>query len=58
MMSYKDAYGPGFKDMERRVPDTSKIKELTGWTTTISLDQTLAGARDWCRAIRANSGLH
>ena len=29
---YDVAYDVGFEDMRRRYPDTSKIKELTGWT--------------------------
>jgi UDP-glucose 4-epimerase len=36
--SYKDAYGDGFEDMQRRVPDISKIKAVTGWVPTRSLD--------------------
>ena len=28
---YKEAYGAGFEDMQRRVPDLTKIKNLTGW---------------------------
>ena len=41
LISYQDAYGPGFEDMRRRVPDTSKIKSLVGWQPTVSLDQTI-----------------
>mgnify|MGYP000013335117 FL=1 len=28
---YKDAYGNGFEDMERRVPNINLIQELVGW---------------------------
>jgi len=35
--SYDKAYPMGFEDMERRVPDISKIKNLTGWEPNISL---------------------
>jgi UDP-glucose 4-epimerase len=38
---YEQAYGAGFEDMRRRVPDMSKIKSLIGWQPTIPLDQTL-----------------
>lgn len=31
-MSYEEAYGDGFEDMSRRVPNLSLIKNLTGWT--------------------------
>jgi UDP-glucose 4-epimerase len=36
--SYDDAYGAGFEDMQRRVPDISKIKAVTGWAPTRSLE--------------------
>lgn len=39
---YEQAYEPGFEDMRRRVPDTSKLEELTGWRPTRDLDDMLA----------------
>jgi UDP-glucose 4-epimerase len=30
-VSYKEAYGDGFEDMERRVPNIDLIKQLVGW---------------------------
>jgi len=30
-LSYLNAYSEGFEDMERRVPDNSQLKNLTGW---------------------------
>jgi UDP-glucose 4-epimerase len=30
-VSYEQAYGQGFEDIARRVPNTSKIRKLTGW---------------------------
>lgn len=38
---YDEAYAPGFEDMQRRVPDITRIRRLTGWKPTISLDHTL-----------------
>jgi UDP-glucose 4-epimerase len=38
---YADAYGPGFEDMMRRVPDTARIRELIGWQPEIDLERTL-----------------
>jgi UDP-glucose 4-epimerase len=35
---YEKAYNPGFEDMQRRVPDISKIKRIVGWTPKLSLD--------------------
>jgi UDP-glucose 4-epimerase len=35
---YTDAYPAGFEDMQRRVPDISKIKKAIGWEPKHSLD--------------------
>jgi len=35
---YTDAYPEGFEDMQRRVPDITKIKKIIGWAPTHSLD--------------------
>jgi UDP-glucose 4-epimerase len=38
-LPYSEAYPEGFEDMQRRVPDISKIKNTLGWTPQIGLDQ-------------------
>ena len=38
---YEEAYGPGFEDMARRVPDTSRIFSLLGWQPRYRLEDTL-----------------
>jgi UDP-glucose 4-epimerase len=35
---YDEAYEEGFEDVERRVPNTTKITALTGWRPTLGLD--------------------
>jgi len=35
---YTDAYPAGFEDMQRRVPDITKIKNTIGWAPTHTLD--------------------
>ena len=35
---FDQAYGAGFEDMQRRVPDISKVKAKLGWQPTHSLD--------------------
>ena len=37
LIPYQEAYGEGFEDMERRVPDIAKIREAIGWEPTVSL---------------------
>jgi UDP-glucose 4-epimerase len=38
---YREAYGDGFEDMLRRVPDTRKLQRLTGWAPQRDLDMIL-----------------
>jgi UDP-glucose 4-epimerase len=38
-LPYIDAYGVGFEDMERRVPNIELIKILVGWEPKLNLDQ-------------------
>jgi UDP-glucose 4-epimerase len=38
-ISYEDAYPTGFEDMERRVPDISKIQATIDWAPKRNLDQ-------------------
>ena len=45
-ISYSDAYGKGFEDMQRRVPDLSRIQALVGWRSTRTLDQILIAVKD------------
>ena len=46
---YEAAYEAGFEDMERRVPDTSKIEALTGWSADPRAGRYLAR----CARLRA-----
>lgn len=41
LIDYDEAYGPGFEDMKRRVPVTTKLRALTGWAPRRSLDDVL-----------------
>lgn len=41
LIAYEDAYRAGFEDMQRRVPDTTKLRTLTGWKPTRTLDDIL-----------------
>jgi UDP-glucose 4-epimerase len=48
LIPYEQAYGPGFEDMERRVPDTGRLRALTGWAPRRDLadvlDETISEA--------------
>ncbi|MBE3013294.1 GDP-mannose 4,6-dehydratase [Microbispora sp. NEAU-D428] len=54
LVPYAEAYGTGFEDMQRRVPDTTKLRELTGWTPQRSLDDILAETIAEARAEPVN----
>jgi UDP-glucose 4-epimerase len=47
MVPYEDAYGSGFEDMQRRVPDISKIKSVIGWTPKLGLDSIIRDIADY-----------
>jgi UDP-glucose 4-epimerase len=38
---YDQAYGAGFEDMQRRIPDIGRIKATIGWEPQISLEEVL-----------------
>ncbi|MBX3192534.1 MAG: GDP-mannose 4,6-dehydratase [Labilithrix sp.] len=46
---YEKAYEEGFEDMPRRVPDTSKIKNLIGWEPSLGLPQVLSEVQEYYR---------
>ncbi|MFI6457241.1 NAD-dependent epimerase/dehydratase family protein [Streptosporangium amethystogenes] len=50
LIPYSEAYERGFEDMIRRVPDTAKLRALTGWVPQRSLDRILS------EIIRESSG--
>jgi UDP-glucose 4-epimerase len=50
LVPYDVAYEEGFEDMQRRLPDTSKIRERIGWQPTKALDEMLADVIDEHRA--------
>jgi len=38
---YENAYPEGYEDMQRRVPDISKIEKYTNWKPQFNLDQAI-----------------
>jgi UDP-glucose 4-epimerase len=45
---YDEAYGEGYEDMQRRVPDTTRAHQLVGFAPKVALDElivTVAGSR-------------
>ena len=46
-LPYDEAYEEGFEDMPRRVPDTSKVRELVGFRPEVTLDGILRSVIDY-----------
>jgi UDP-glucose 4-epimerase len=39
---YDEAYEEGFEDMERRIPDISRVRELIGWQPKLDLERIIS----------------
>lgn len=50
LIPYAAAYGSGFEDMQRRVPDISKINGAIGWKPEISLEGIIDDVASFIRA--------
>ena len=50
---FEEAYGAGFEDLRRRVPDTRRVERLLGWRPRRALEDTLstiiAEEREWAK---------
>jgi UDP-glucose 4-epimerase len=49
---FDQAYGPGFEDMQRRVPDISKVKAKIGWSPEHTLDSIIDSVADFIKASK------
>lgn len=47
LVSYEEAYGPNFDDMQRRVPCLDKARRLIDWRPKRTLDEIVIETRDW-----------
>ena len=47
---YSEAYAPGFEDMRRRVPDTTKLRTYTQWAPRKTLDEIILEVGNSMRA--------
>jgi len=46
LVPYEQAYGEGYEDMRRRVPDNSKARALVGFNPTTTLDEIIVNVAD------------
>ncbi|MEO6656175.1 MAG: nucleoside-diphosphate sugar epimerase, partial [Pyrinomonadaceae bacterium] len=56
-VSYDEVYGAGFEDMQRRVPNLEKARNLIGYQPTRSLDDIINDVADEMRAGSSASTL-
>ena len=49
-VSYEDAYPAGFEETMRRVPDTTKLRTLTGWKPNYTLDEIIKDIENYFRS--------
>jgi UDP-glucose 4-epimerase len=56
-LSYDEAYGEGFEDMQRRVPDIAKARTWFGYAPTQSLDDIIKSVVTYCRSSAEASTL-
>ena len=47
---YDEAYGDGFEELGRRMPDTSRLEGLTGWRARHTIEQAIADIIDFERS--------
>jgi UDP-glucose 4-epimerase len=41
LVSYETAYGEGFEELGRRVPDTAALRDATGWMPALTVDDAI-----------------
>ena len=52
---YSEAYPRGFEEMDRRIPDTTKLETLTGWKPARALRQSVLDVIEYERSKQAES---
>ncbi len=58
LVPYGEAYGEGFEELGRRKPDTTKLRNLTGWAPTRTVDDAIDDVilHEQGRAVQSQSG--
>lgn len=53
LIPYEEAYGQGFEDVLRRVPDLTRIRSMIGYCPEVDLERLLEITRDWlCASLQ------
>jgi UDP-glucose 4-epimerase len=56
LVPYEEAYEPGFEELGRRQPDTTALKELTGWEPTRDIDEAIDDVIAYERSAASTRG--
>jgi UDP-glucose 4-epimerase len=51
LVSQESVYGPSYEDVERRVPDVTRMREILGVETEVDLHEGLGRTIDWFRKV-------
>jgi len=51
-VSYEEAFGPGFEETRRRVPDVRRAADVLGFEAQVQLEEGLQRTIDWFRQIK------
>jgi UDP-glucose 4-epimerase len=55
LVPYEHAYGDGFEELGRRVPDTSALERLTGWQALRTIDDAIDDVVEFERSPAASA---
>lgn len=50
-VAYEQAYGPGFEDMRRRVPDVSRLRALIGFVPETPIEHSIGQIVAWVQTV-------
>ncbi len=56
-VAYDQAYGPGFEDMRRRVPDVSRLRDLIDFVPSTPIEASIRQVVAWVQATDAAIGV-
>jgi UDP-glucose 4-epimerase len=56
LVPYEDAYAEGFEELGKRKPDTTAVRELTGWVPTRTVDDAIDDVIAFQRGQQAATG--
>jgi UDP-glucose 4-epimerase len=53
LVPYSEAYGEGFEDLGHRTPDTTRLRDLTGWDAELTIEHAIEDAITYEQRLEA-----